>query len=104
MPDLKLKLDSLLSGAADCEMIGSLAADADKRAYYRQRAGELRALAERVRAQISEQPRTDVEFLSEQAVRCRELAGALVDDALKADLLSLAAELEQTVKGQRGLS
>src|SRR5689334_18556394 len=61
MPDLKLKLEQLFADAADCEMVGRLAADADKRTQYRQRADELRAVAERVRAQLSQRPRSDAD-------------------------------------------
>jgi hypothetical protein len=104
MPDLKLKLETLIAGAAECEMIGSLAADPAKRAAYRQRAQDMRELAERVRTQIGARPRRDIQFLSEQALRCRSLADALADDALKIDLLALADELEQTAMRERGLS
>ncbi|MDQ8730518.1 hypothetical protein [Bradyrhizobium sp. LHD-71] len=63
MPDLKNKLDKLLSEAAECQMIGSLAADAAKRAAYRERADQFRDLAEQVRTQISARPRRNIEFL-----------------------------------------
>ena len=106
MADLKIKLDNLLSHAADCQMIGSLATDAETRAQYRERADQFRVLAEQVRAQIGERPRTDAKFLSEQAARCRGLAAGLDDDALKDDLLALAADLEETAreagKSERG--
>ena len=104
MPDLKLKLEQLFADAADCEMVGRLAADADKRVQYRQKAEELRALAERVRTQISQRPRNDTDFLLQQAQRCRSLSVALADDALKSNLLALAAELEQTAQRERGVS
>jgi hypothetical protein len=104
MPDLKLKLEQLFADAADCEIVGRLAADPDKRAQYRHKAEELRAVAERVRAQISQRPRKDTEFLLEQARRCRSLSITLADDALKADLLTLADELEQTAQRERGVS
>jgi hypothetical protein len=101
MADLKIKLDNLLSHAADCQMIGSLATDAETRAQYRERADQFRVLAEQVRAQLSERPRTDIELLTAQAARCRGLASGLDDDALKDDLLALAADLEETAKGSR---
>ena len=104
MPDLKLKLDRLFVDAADCEMVGRLAADPDKRAQYRRKAEELRAVAERVRSQIASRPRSDTDFLLQQAQRCRGLSVTLADDALKADLLTLAEELEQTAKRARGVS
>ena len=101
MVDLKIKLDTLLSHAADCQMIGSSATDAETRGHYRERAEQYRVLAEHVRAQISDRPRTDIEFLREQATRCRRLAAGLDDNAMKSDLLALAADLEQTAKRER---
>lgn len=103
MPDLKLKLEQLFADAADCDMVGRLAADPDKRAQYRLNAEELRAVAERVRAQISQRPRNDADFLLQQAQLCRSMSATLADDALKADLLALAAELELTVQRERGV-
>jgi hypothetical protein len=79
MADLKIKLDNLLSHAADCQMIGNSATDPETRDEYRERTEQFRVLAEQVRAQISERPRTDTEFLLEQAVRCRGLAAGLAD-------------------------
>jgi hypothetical protein len=102
MADLKIKLDTLLSHAADCQMIGNSATDPETRDEYRERTEQFRVLAEQVRAQISERPRADTEFLLEQAVRCRGLAAGLDDNAMKADLLALAADLEQTAKRERG--
>lgn len=99
-----MKLETLIAGAADCEMIGGLAADPAKRAAFRQRAQEMRELAERVRTQVGERARTDCEFLAQQALRCRGLAGTLSDDDLKANLLALADELEQTAMRERGVS
>jgi hypothetical protein len=104
MPDLKMKLEALIAGAAECEMIGGLAVDRAKRAAFRQRAQEMRELAERVRTQVGERARTDLEFLTQQALRCRGLADTLSDDDLKANLLSLADELEQTAMRERGVS
>jgi hypothetical protein len=102
MPDLKVKLDTLLSHAADCQMLGSLSTDAETRAQYRERAAQFRALAEEVRKQIATKARSDYEFLIEQAARCRGLAAGVDDDAMKADLMTLAADLEQTAKTGRG--
>jgi hypothetical protein len=101
MPDLKIKLDNLLSDAIDCQMIGNLATEPTTRAEYRQRAEQFRTLAEQVRRQITERPR-DIGFLIEQALRCRRLAETLSDLAMKDDLISLAAELEQTARPGRG--
>jgi hypothetical protein len=102
MADLKIKLDTLLSHAADCQMIGNSATDPETRDEYRERAEQFRVLAKQVRAQISERPRADIGFLLEQAARCRGLAAGLDDDAMKADLLALAADLEKTATRERG--
>jgi hypothetical protein len=101
MSELKIKLDNLLSHAADCQMIGSSATDAEMRDEHRERAEQYRVTAEQVRVHISERPRADIGFLLEQAVRCRGLAAGLDDSAMKADLLALAADLEQAVKRER---
>ena len=104
MPDLKLKLETLIAGAAECEMIGSLAADPDKRTAYRQKARDMRELAERVRTQIADRPRTDLEFLTQQALHCRDLAATVADGELQTNLLSLADELEQAAMRARSVS
>jgi hypothetical protein len=104
MPDLKMKLETLIAGAAECEMIGNLAADPAKRAVYRQKAKDMRELAERVRTQIGERPRTDREFLTQQARHCRNLAITVADNDLQTNLLALADELELTAMRERGLS
>jgi hypothetical protein len=102
MADLKIKLDTLLSHAADCQMIGKSATDPETRNEYRERAEQYRVTAEQVRVHISERPRADIGFLLEQAARCRGLAAGLDDDAMKADLLALAADLEKTAMRGRG--
>jgi hypothetical protein len=102
MPDLKIKLDTLLSHAADCQMLGSLSTDAETRAQYGERAEQFRTLAEQVQKQITAKPRSDFEFLLQQAARCRGLAAGVEDDAVRADLMALAADLEQTAKTGRG--
>jgi hypothetical protein len=55
--DLKIKLDTLLSHATDCQMIGKSATDPETRDGYRERAEQFRVLAKQVRAQISETAR-----------------------------------------------
>jgi hypothetical protein len=102
MPDLKLKLDALLSHAADCQMLGALSTDAETRAERHERAEQFRALAEQVRKQITAKSRSDFEFLFEQAARCRGLAAGVDDDAMKTDLMTLAEDLERTAKTGRG--
>jgi hypothetical protein len=104
MPDLKMKLETLIAGAAECEMIGNLAADPSKRAEFRQRARAMRELAERVRTQVADRPRTDLEFLTQQAQRCRGLAATVADSELQTNMLALAIELEQTALRARGVS
>jgi hypothetical protein len=61
-----------------------------------------RDTAEQVRVHISERPRADIGFLLRQAARCRGLAAGLDDDAMKADLLALAADLEKTATREGG--
>jgi predicted lipoprotein len=104
MPDLKMKLETLIAGAAECEMIGNLAADPAKRAEFRRRAQDMRELAERVRTQVADRPRSDLEFLTQQAQRCRSLADTIADESLKTNLEALADELEQTATRARGVS
>ena len=53
MKDLKAERAKLLLEATDCEMIGSLAADAHKRATFRRVAQQLRQIADDLEAQIA---------------------------------------------------
>jgi hypothetical protein len=48
--DVKEELEKLLSEAADCELIGSLATDVSKRASFRRTAEELRRRADELKA------------------------------------------------------
>jgi hypothetical protein len=93
--DLKLKIDQFLVEAADCEMIGNLATDVDKRHAFRLRASELRRLAEEVRAELIGVQNSDVEFLQDHAVECRELAATVADPEIRDQLIALAADMEQ---------
>jgi hypothetical protein len=53
MEDLKAKLDRLRSEAVDCEMIGNLAADKEKRDLFRKLAFDLRSMAQGIEALIA---------------------------------------------------
>ena len=97
MPDLKKKVEVLVKDAADCQLIGSLAADPETRATYRKHAEEIRRLA----GEVTARPDTDLEFLVQQAHRCRALAAELADETMEHDLLALASDLEQTARQQR---
>jgi hypothetical protein len=52
MHDLRARHQKLLVDAADCEMIGALASDAEKRETFRRLAQDLRKLAEDLHAEI----------------------------------------------------
>lgn len=53
MEDLNAKLEKLIAEAADCEMIGNLAADKAKRDLFRKLASELRMMAQDIQALIA---------------------------------------------------
>jgi hypothetical protein len=55
MKDLKDRLEKLLTDADDCELIGRLATDPNKRETFRKLAVDLRAIARDVQAVISTQ-------------------------------------------------
>jgi hypothetical protein len=60
MKDLQAKLERLLAEAQDCDLIGNLATDQDKRATFRRMAAQLREMAEQLRADIAARlPGTD---------------------------------------------
>jgi hypothetical protein len=92
--DLKSKIDQFLVEAADCEMIGNLATDDDKRDAFRLRASELRRLAEEVRAEMIGAQNSDVEFLKRHAEECRELAATVTDPEIRDQLIALASDME----------
>ena len=52
MQDLQARLEKLETDAADCELIGSLANDAHKRATFRRLAQDYTEMAARIRAEI----------------------------------------------------
>ena len=53
MNDLQAKLERLLADAQDCDLIGNLATDRDKRATFRRMAAQFREMAEQLRADIA---------------------------------------------------
>jgi len=52
MDDLKAKIERLLSEAVDCDMIGNLATDKEKRELFRKLALDLRRMAQDIEALI----------------------------------------------------
>ena len=59
MKDLQAKLERLLADAHDCDLIGNLATDHDKRATFRRMAAQFREMAEQLRADIARISKTD---------------------------------------------
>jgi hypothetical protein len=57
MHDLKTQLEKLLADAADCELIGNLAADVSKRAAFKRLGEQYREMAARIAAEIERQDR-----------------------------------------------
>ena len=53
MEDLKSKLEKLLTEAEDCELIGRLATDPNKRELFKKLAKDLRAMANDIRVVIA---------------------------------------------------
>ena len=54
MQDLKHKLEQLIADAAECDLIASLAAEADKRAVFADLGAQYRKMAEAIRTVIAE--------------------------------------------------
>ena len=52
MKDLKERLDKLLTDAADCDLIGSLAVDTSKRTMFRRMAEQFRLMAADLKVEI----------------------------------------------------
>ena len=52
MKDFKARLEKLEADAVECDLIGNLATDADKRRMFRDLAAQYRKMAEAIRAQI----------------------------------------------------
>lgn len=99
--DLQSKIDQFLVEAADCEMIGNLAADHDKRQVFHLRASQLRRLAEEVRAEMIGVQTSDAEFLIRHAKDCRKLAARVTDAQIRDELIALADEMEQQASQER---
>lgn len=53
MQDIKNRLEKLLTDAAECDLIGNLAADEEKRATFRKLAEQYRSMAEQMKAEIA---------------------------------------------------
>jgi len=53
MEDMSAKLEKLLTEAEDCDIIGRLAADPNKRALFKKLAADLRAMAGDIKAAIA---------------------------------------------------
>ncbi len=53
MEDMSAKLEKLLSEAEDCDIIGRLATDPNKRALFKKLAVDLRAMARDIKAVIA---------------------------------------------------
>jgi len=53
MEDMSAKLEKLLSEAEDCELIGKLATDLNKRVLFRKLAVDLRAMAHDIQATMA---------------------------------------------------
>jgi hypothetical protein len=53
MEDLRAKLEKLQNEAEDCELIGRLASDPDKRALFKKLAIDLRGMAHDIEAMIT---------------------------------------------------
>jgi rubrerythrin len=60
MQDLISRHEKLLLDAADCEMIGALATNAEKRELFRRLAKDLKQLAVDLRAEIERRERTGI--------------------------------------------
>ena len=53
MQDLKTRFEKLLADAAECDMIGNLAADKEKREMFRSLGQQYRRMAEALRLEIA---------------------------------------------------
>ena len=53
MQNLKARREKLLADAADCDLIGNLATDVAKRAAFRRRAEQFRAMADDIRSEVA---------------------------------------------------
>jgi hypothetical protein len=100
MKDYKDRFEKLLTDAADCELIGSLAVDETKRATFRRLAKHFRAVGEQLKAEMEGgraafPPISNQEFLLLNAKDFRDLAATCGEEAIRAELLRMAADFEQ---------
>lgn len=100
--DLKSRLEKFVAEAAECDLIGQLSTDDAKRLAFRQRAAELKRIAEAVKAGIVEQRSSDARFLQAKAAECRALAATLTDADIRTQLVALAAEMEKRAAEEQG--
>jgi hypothetical protein len=101
MQDYKHRIDKLVADAAECELIGSLAGDATKRATFRRLAEQFRITAGQLKAELEGTafvPVSDRHFLLQQAARCRALAAATSDEAARDAVARMAEEFEAKAK------
>ena len=104
MGKLDNRIRRLLSDAADCDLIGNLAADGAKRTTFRKLAQEFRQIAEELKRDIdwrkagpdqrSLRDMSDREFLLYQAREFRELAAGIAEESIRSELLRLASDFE----------
>lgn len=101
MKDYKVRFDKLISEAAECDLIGHLAADAAKRNSFRRLAEQYRMLALQVKAEMDgggPAAISDREFLLRNAKEFRDLAevsAANGENEIKDELLRMAADCER---------
>jgi hypothetical protein len=115
MEDMIAKAARLLAEAEDCDLIGNLATDEEKRHLFRKIAADLRSAAREIRAKITEQSRTpspprrpdfepniskqpqsDPAFLIRMAEELRQIAALCGDDeGIASTLFEMSADLER---------
>jgi hypothetical protein len=102
--DFKERIDKLVTDAADCDLIGSLSADASKRESFRRVAKQFRTIAAELKFEMDGTalpPMSDREFLLRHAKDFRDLATALHEEDIRAALLRMAKEFEQKAAEDR---
>jgi len=96
MQDCKTRFEKLITDAAECDLIGNLAADTAKRASFRRLAEQFRTMATQLKADMDGEPsNSDREFLLRSATELRDLAAACGDDGMRDELLLMAADCEK---------
>jgi len=99
MRDFKARIDKLLVDAAECELIGDLATQPNKRASFRRLAEQFRTIAVRLKAEMDGSKPIPQEseraFLLRNARDFRDLAAMSKEENIRHRLLGMAAEFEQ---------